>query len=121
MTIVYRLYLVTFAVAVRFANGESFNAGDTRKIRASSLRMAGSQSTRTDGSDIRSIELLAVDNPHATGKQARTVARLSGVSTRHMLAAPARMVARHVLTPSTNLRITAVSDRAVTFHVGGAY
>ncbi len=116
----FKLYRVTFACDVRFANGESYARGESRSIRASSMQAAGMQSTRTDGSDISGVELVAVDCP-MTGKQSRSVARLSGASTRHMLAFPAKVLARHVMNPSATVRVSHASNTVVGFKMGGAF
>ena len=100
----YKLYRVTFT------------DGATRTIRASSMLMAGTQSTASDGSDISHVEPLAVDVPY-NGKDARKVARLTGVSTRHMAAFPCKVLARHVLTQST-LRIKTAGNGCIVFHCG---
>lgn len=132
----FKTYRVTFAINVRFANGEQYRAGETRDIIASSMQMAGTQSSTNGGSDISGVELLAVGtkptrdvrcmtlagvmqyNPR-DGKQARKVAATLGVSTRHMRAFPARVLASMVAC-GNGARVVRTSNNAVTLHMGGA-
>jgi hypothetical protein len=108
-----------------------FHNGATRNILAGSMQLAGSQSTANDGSDIRHVDLLAVDCRY-TGKSARRVAReLTGISTRHMAAFPVKVAARmrfveamstpRVEFPVSSLRIVRSDDKSITFKLGGAY
>ena len=97
----------------------TFTDGTTKLHRASSPRTVSLALSHTDGADIRSMEIVAVDAP-MDGKQARKVARLAGVQTRHMAAFPAKVVSRFVLTPSATVALGRVTDRCVTFHLGGA-
>lgn len=112
MQTIYRLYKVTF------------RNGSTTEVRASSPVRASLAVSRTDGSDIVNMELVAVDIP-MSGKAARTVARqTTGVSTRHMLATPARTIARYAMHPTSRtvvLDTKRTSDTVAVFKLGGAY
>ena len=117
----FSLYRVTYNISFTFANGETVSAGIPRLIRASSLAMAHSQSTISNGGDIAKVELVAVDSA-INGKTARPIASLvSPIATRHMVAFPAKVLARRAMACTSNLRVTAASNRAVTLKMGGAY
>ncbi len=140
----FKTFRVTYAYAVRFANGETYAKGETRDIRASSMRMAGTQSTTCDGEDIANVELIAV-NPMVRPvarvlvnsqvatvdlprdrETARRVARLAGINTRRMQAFPARVAASYAIashTPGSQVtaRLTTARDSMVSFHIGGAF
>lgn len=121
MTQTFKLYRVSF----QFVGIGPYPLNIRRKpveIRASSVHMAGLQTTLCNGSDISNVEILAVDTP-VTGKQARSIARMGfpDVSTRHMLATPAKVLARAVLNPHRTAQLVKATDTQVVFKLGGAY
>ena len=85
--------------------------------RASCPQTASLALSLNGGSDIASMELLAVDSPSITGKQARKIARLAGVSSRHMLALPAKVMARYAMCPTATVELNHATDKCVTFSI----
>lgn len=98
----------------------TFTDGRTVPVRASSPYLASCQVSTNHGTDIKGMELVAVDADY-TGKEARKVARLANVPTRHMTAFPAKVVSRYVLNPAHTVQLVSADNHCVKFRTGGAY